>query len=67
MESKITSVTIRPNAAGAGYFVLITTAVKPEPFAVAGVSTPGFVIFDFTQVLAEAARWTTAMLLGREA
>jgi len=59
----ITQIKVRPNAAGVGWFVLVT--IDGEERAVGG-TLPHAPIIDMTLVMAEVAKQTAAMLLGRE-
>jgi hypothetical protein len=66
----ITSVQARKNTDGAGWFVVIGTADGGVhvigTFRDRSPSVAATPLHDVTQVQAEAARWTAAMLLGRE-
>jgi len=62
----ITSVKVRKNAAGAGWFVLVTGDGDDEEVAVGGDLYPGAPIHDMSIVMAEVARWTTRMLLKHD-
>lgn len=62
--SLIRTVLIRPNAAGAGWFVLVTDDAGNTH--VVGGALPHLPIIDPTVLVAEVARVTAKMALGRE-